>query len=285
MKKKRTVLLFVPGDRPDYIPKALASGADSVIFDLEDAVAPERKETSRETVERSLKENDFSGCELVVRINPLSTPWGREDLEMLLRSTVADALLVPKADPEEVQKIISLVGGTSMVLICLIETARGLQLAYETALASPKVNGLMLGAEDLALDMHLKRSAAGGEISYARQVVALAAYAARIQPIDTPFLQVSDFEGLRLDTEEACARGFTAKAAISPKQVPIIRECLKPDRDEVEKAKQIVKRAEEAKNEGCGIATLDRLMIDEPVVARARRVLELALQEESNHDH
>lgn len=271
--KSRTVLLFVPADRPDFFDKAFSSGADSVIFDLEDAVTGTMKEKSRKTVEENFKGKMVDDTEIVVRINPLSTPWGPEDLKMVLSYDFVRTVLVPKAEPETVREIDRLLDSSPVDIICLIETARGLQRAYETALSSQRISGLMLGAEDLALEMNLIRTTGGEEIAYARQVVALAAYAAGIQPIDTPYLQVSDVEGLRFDTENARKAGFFAKAAISPRQTPIIREAFKPGQDNFEKALKIVRAAEEAERIGKGVVTLDGCMIDEPVVARARLIL------------
>lgn len=272
--KSRTVLLFVPADRPDFFDKAFSSGADSIILDLEDAVTGKMKENSRKTLEEYINNKKVDYPEIAVRINPLSTPWGHEDLRMALSLNITLTVLVPKAEPETVLEVDKLLGASPLNIICLIETARGLQRAYDTALASKRISGLMLGAEDLALEMNLKRTAGGEEIAHARQVVALAAYAAGIQPIDTPYLQVSDMEGLRLDTENACKAGFSAKAAISPRQVPVIREAFRPGQDELEKALKIVRAAEEAEKSGRGIITLNGCMIDEPVVSMARRILE-----------
>lgn len=274
-RESRTVLLFVPADRPDFFDKALSSGADSLIFDLEDAVAGKMKEKSRKTIAEYFKGKKADHPEIAVRINPLSTPWGHEDLKVVLSSSFVTTILVPKAEPGVIREIEELLGSAPVNIICLIETARGLQLAYETALASEKIGALMLGAEDLALEMNLKRTAGGEEIAFARQVVTLAAYAARVQPVDTPYLQVSDLEGLRLDTGNALNAGFTAKAAISPRQVPVIREAFKPGQDDLDQALKIVQAAEQAENSGKGIITLDGYMIDEPVLSRARQILRM----------
>lgn len=274
-KKSRTVLLFVPADRPDFFDKAFSSGADSVIFDLEDAVTGKMKDKSRKTLEEYITNKKVDHPEIAIRINPLSTPWGNEDLRMALSLDFSLTVLVPKAEPETVREIDKLLGASPLNIICLIETARGLQRAYETALASQRISGFMLGAEDLALEMNLERTTGGEEIAHARQVVALAAYAAGIQPVDTPYLQVSDMEGLRLDTENARKAGFSAKAAISPRQVPVIREAFRPGQDDFEKALKIVRAAEEAEKSGRGIIMLDGCMIDEPVVSRARHILKM----------
>lgn len=283
-KKSRTVLLFVPADRPDFFDKAFSSGADSIIFDLEDAVTGKMKDKSRKTLEEYIINKKVDHPEIAIRINPLSTPWGNEDLRMALSLDFSLTVLVPKAEPETVREIDKLLGASPLNIICLIETARGLQRAYETALASQRIGGLMLGAEDLALEMNLERTTGGEEIAYGRQVVALAAYAAGIQPIDTPYLQVSDMEGLRLDTENARKAGFSAKATISPRQIPVIREAFRPGQDDFEKALKIVRAAEEAEKSGRGIIMLNGCMIDEPVVARARHTLKMWKEAGGNSD-
>jgi len=284
IERLRTVLLFVPADRQEYFSKAAASTADTLIFDLEDAVAQEKKESSRSLLDRVLKEESFGRKELAVRVNSLTSPWGRDDLTMVVHSGVIRLIIIPKAEPHEIRLTEQLMGDSCPDIICLIETARGLQMAYETAVASKRVVGMMLGAEDLSTEMNLKRTAAGHEIRHARHVVTLASYAAAVQPIDTPYLQVDDLEGLRRDTVQAREIGFTAKASLSPKQVPVIREVFRPDPEEVKKAMQILLAAEEAESKGRGVITFDGAMIDAPVVARARRLVEMAREVEGD-DH
>jgi len=276
MSRQRTVLLFVPGDRPDYFDKAAESQADTIIFDLEDGVACSSKEESRVLVEQALQDRDFGSRELAFRINPLSTPWGLKDLEMIRRCSAVNAILLPKAEPGSVKKVSEALEKKNISILCLIETAFGLQQAYETAKASSRVDGLMLGAEDLAAELNLERTAEGTEIQFARQVLVLAANAAGVQPIDTPFLKVGDLDSLAKDAKNARKMGFTAKAALSPRQVPVIKKAFLPGLAEVEKAKKIVEAAEQAELQGRGIVVVDGSMVDQPVVSKARRVIELA---------
>ena len=276
MCRQRTALLFVPGDRPDYFDKAAESQADTIIFDLEDAVACSSKEESRVMVEQALEERSFGSRELSVRINPLSTPWGLKDLEMIRRCPAVNVILLPKAEPGSVKRVSEALEKESFLILCLIETAIGLQQAYETAKASTLVDGLMLGAEDLAAELNLERTAEGTEIQYARQVLVLAANAAGVQPIDTPFLRIGDLDSLAEDAANARKMGFTAKAALSPRQVPVIRKAFFPDSEEIKKAKIIVEAAEQAELQGRGIVIIDGAMVDQPVVIKARRVLDLA---------
>ncbi len=276
MESFRTVLLFVPGDRPDFFTKAAESRSDALIFDLEDAVSSEKKDSSRLLVEQALAKMPPGPKELIVRINALSSPWGMEDISMVRRCRKINAVMIPKAEPAEVHLTGQLLGESDVRIICQVETARGLQLAYDTLLSSVRVNGAMLGAEDLAADMNLRRTVEGREIDYARHVLAVAAYAAAVQPIDTPYLKIDDQEGLRSDTLRAREIGFTAKAALLPGQIPVIREALMPNQQELEEAGRILKAAEEAAICERGVVVLDGAMIDAPVVARARRVIEMA---------
>ena len=276
MGRQRTVLLFVPGDRPDFFSKAAESEADSLIFDLEDAVACSNKEKSRAILEQALKEQNYGSRELTVRINPLSTPWGLDDLEMVRRCPTVNAIFLPKAEPESVRKVSDNLQNDSLSILCLIETALGLQLAYETAKASTLVDGLMLGAEDLAAELNFERTSAGTEIQFARQTLILAANAAGVQPIDTPFLRVGDLDSLAEDAANARKLGFTVKAALSPRQVPVIKKAFIPGPEDIKKAKKIVEAAEQAELQGHGIVIVDGAMVDQPVVTKARRVLTLA---------
>ncbi len=282
MESLRTVPLFVPGDRSDFFEKAADSTADTLILDLEDAVPAEKKESSRLQVEQALAQLASGNKELVVRVNALSSPWGTEDLSMVRRCSGINAVLIPKAEPAEVQLTEQLLGEADIRIICQIETARGLQLAYETLISSPRVTGTMLGAEDLAAEMNFRRTFTGEEIEHARHTLVVAAYAAAVQPIDTPYLKIDDPDGLRSDTIRAKEIGFTAKAALSPRQIPVIREIFRPCAEELEEARRILEAAEEARKRGRGVVTLDGAMIDAPVVNRARRVIELAREVEGD---
>ncbi len=275
--KLRTVLLFVPADRPEFFRKACRSAADTIIFDLEDAVAPSKKEESRHLLERELSRGlPGEHREIAVRVNALSTPWGADDLEMVSRRPEIDVVILPKSEPGAVRLTGRFLDDAHHALICLIETARGLQLAYDTLRASERVSGAMLGAEDLTLDMNMRRTPEGAEIDFARKALALAAYAAGVQPIDTPYPQVDDLDGLRRDTRRAREMGFTAKAALSPRQIAVIREVFRPGPEELQEAQRIVRAAEDAEIKGLSMVALDGAMIDAPVVARARRVVALA---------
>jgi citrate lyase subunit beta / citryl-CoA lyase len=281
LKGARTVLLFVPGDREDYMRKAASSPADTLILDLEDAVLPAAKEAGRRLVAETCA-SPFSGKEVAVRINPLDTPWGRADLAAAARLAGVQTSVIPKAEPAAVREVSRLLTGSGKEIICLLETALGLQLAHTIAAAAPCINGIMLGAEDLAAEMNLTRTREGAEIEFARRIVSLAAYAAGVQPIDTPFLDLRDLQGLKDDTARAKTCGFTAKACITPRHAALIKEIFRPTPAEVEQARRIVQAAAEAELENRGVAAAGGRMVDRPVVRRARRILEQAQEGESD---
>ncbi|WP_019546193.1 HpcH/HpaI aldolase/citrate lyase family protein [Streptomyces sulphureus] len=255
-------LLFCPGDRPGRFAEA-ADRADTVILDLEDAVAPEAKEEARSHVADALPGLD--PARVLVRINPVATPWWRDDLAAL-----PDGLpvLLPKASsPEEVRAC----GERPVVALC--ETAAGVLAAGATA-REPTCAGPMWGGEDLVADLG-GRSSRGSDGAYrsvaahARAQVLLAAGAAGVPALDTVHLDIPDVEGLRRESEAAAAEGFRAKACIHPSHVPVIRAAFAPSRDEVAWARAVL---EAARSQGAVFRHEGR-MVDAPVLAHARRVV------------
>ena len=221
----RRSLLFLPGNTPNMLINGSCLGADAVIFDLEDAVSPAEKDAARILVRNTMTYMDFRGCERVVRINGIDTPYWKEDLDEILPCR-PDLILLPKtgsaADIQEAdtyitetEKRLGLAAG-AVGLVALIETALGVENAFAIASASPRVTALFLGAEDLTADLRCKRTKEGREIEYARTRLVTAARAAGVDVYDTPFTDVNDDEGIETDAALAKALGFTGKASISP---------------------------------------------------------------------
>ncbi|WP_035165671.1 CoA ester lyase [Caloramator sp. ALD01] len=280
MKLRRT-MLFMPGNNPGMIQNASILGADSVILDLEDAVSIDEKDAARMLVRNALSTLDFSGCEVVVRINSIQSDFGYDDLNVIAR-VKPDAILVPKAtsdDIEEIDEILSIIEREegfklgSIKLLPLVETAIGLENIRETILASKRNIGVLLGAEDLTADMGIKRTREGNEIFYARNRVASICKAYKIDAIDTPFADVNDVEGLIEDTKRAKAIGMTGKAAINPRQIDYIHEVFSPSMEEIMYAKRVLKAKEEALKEGKGVFSLDGKMVDAPIIQRAENII------------
>ncbi len=276
--------LYLPGDQPKLMLNAAIHQPDGLILDLEDSVAPGKKDDARILVRNALRALEFKGCERMVRINQL--PLGLQDLEEVVPHKV-DVLLLPKVEsPEQIQEIEEKVESILETLpekrevffMPIIESALGVMHAYQIARASSRNVALAIGLEDYTADIGAQRTNEGRESFYARSVVVNAARAAGIQPIDTVFSDVQDMEGLRASVLEAKSLGFDGKGCIHPRQIQPIHEAFAPTEEEIEKAKRIVLAFEEAERKGLGVVALGSKMIDPPVVKRAIRTIELAIK-------
>ena len=268
-------MLFMPGNNPAMLINADVLGADSIILDLEDAVSIDEKDSARILVREALKFLSYKGVETVVRINPLDTEFGIEDLEEMKYLKI-DTILLPKADEEEVKLADKLLAGTDKKIMPLIETSIGLERIYETLSASKRVDGVLLGGEDLTCDMGIKRTKEGKEIYYARCRVVAAAKALKISAVDTPFTDTDDYEGLKKDTINAKEIGMTGKAVINPRGIEIVHSIFSPSLDEIEKAKRIMTEYEKAAAKGLGVFSLDGKMVDAPILNRAKKTITTA---------
>jgi len=271
----RRSVLFSPGDQPSLMRKAPGAGADTVVFDLEDAVVPDRKEEARAAVEEILSEPSFDpDCEVCVRVNA-DPATAAEDLDaVLVDSAELDSVMVPKAESDAgVRRIEELVRerGADLPLLALCESARGVLNAEDIA-ATPAVEAVLFGAEDLSADIGATRTEGGEEVSYARQHVVLAAAAADVDAIDTVFTDIEDTDRLAEETAFAAQLGYDGKMAIHPGQVPVINEAFTPNPEDVEWAEKVLAAREDA--DGRGVFRVDDEMIDAPLVARAERVME-----------
>lgn len=284
MNMLRRTMLFMPGNNPGMLQNAAVLGADSIILDLEDAVSISEKDSARILVREAIKTLDFSETELIVRINSMDNEYGALDVKEIGR-VKPHALLVPKADEEqlvEVHKLLDKIEkeegleNESIKLIALIETAYGLENVYNIIKASGRVNGVLLGGEDLTSDLGIKRTKIGEEIFYARNKVATACRALKISAIDTPFTDVDDFEGLEKDTIKAKSIGMTGKAAINPRQIDMIHSVFAPSEEEISYALRVLEAMEQAEQEGKGVFSLNGKMIDAPIINRAQKVVNLA---------
>lgn len=277
-------MLFLPGNTPNMLINGDTLGADTVIFDLEDAVSPDEKDAARILVRNALKYQNFSGCEVVVRINPTDTEFWKEDLDAVI-PLKPDMIMPTKVSGGEMIREVSAYMGQveersgiekgTVKILPLIETALGVEKAFEIASSDVRVAGLFLGGEDFTADMHCKRTKEGQEIFYARTRLVCAARAWGIEAYDTPFTDVEDMEGLRRDTEFAKSLGFAGKAVISPRHVDIVNEVFSPTEAEIEYAHDVMDAIEDGKRQGKGVISLRGKMIDAPIVKRAQQVLEM----------
>ena len=281
----RRSMLFLPGNTPNMLINGNCLGSDAVIFDLEDAVSPSEKDAARILVHNTMKYMDFKGCEIIVRINSIDTPYWQKDLDLIMPHK-PDLILLPKtsfaSDVEAADDYMTEVEAklgfepNTVRLMPLIETALGVENAFAIATARSRVAALFLGAEDLTADLRCKRTKEGKEIEYARHRLVVAARAANIDVYDTPFTDVNDDEGIRVDTAYAKALGFTGKASISPRHVEVINEIFSPTLKEIEYAYEVMDAIRLAKEQGKGAIALHGKMIDAPIVARAEQTIATA---------
>ena len=263
--------------------KALTLGADTVCFDLEDAVAMAGKEKARETVLGVLQRFPQAPSERCVRVNALQTDLWRHDLIGVMPGK-PDAIMLPKAeDPNEVARFCeelrgeeienSITPGQTRVLV-ILETARGvLQADAIGAAAGARLGGLLFGAEDLAADAGLVRTRDNWEVLFARSRVALAAAALGVTAIDQVYVDFHDAAGLEAEARQARHLGYTGKMAIHPSQLPPIHKAFTPGQQEVERALRLLHAAEAAHG---GAFQFEGRMIDAPLIEQARRVVAIA---------
>lgn len=283
MRLRRT-MLFMPGNNPGMLQNAGILGSDSIILDLEDAVSLTEKDSARILVREAIKNIDYSDVEVVVRVNPLTTEFAHEDIDVIAR-VKPDVLMIPKATEEELIEIDAMLNkieaeegfekGT-IKLMPLVESAYGVENVYNIIKASKRIVGILLGGEDLTSDLGIKRTKGGEEIFYARNKVAVACKAMKVDAIDTPFTDTNDFEGLEADTRKAKSLGMTGKASINPRQIDTIHSVYAPTKEEIIHAQRVLDAMEQAKSEGKGVFSLDGKMVDAPIINRARTTVDLA---------
>jgi citrate lyase beta subunit len=258
-------LLFSPADDPGMLAKALASGADAVIADLEDAVRPERKGRAREEALRFAIA--APGPARIVRVNDPTTPTGVLDLEAMGGATPA-ALMVPKATPDSVRSAAEV----GLPVVALIESAAGLRGASRIAWLDGVV-AVALGSVDLGAELRLRPLPNGEELLHARSGLVIDCAAARVTALDGVFVDLADEAGLRAEATRARALGFRGKLCIHPRQLGPVRAAFAPSAEEVDSARRIVEAYEGAGRGERGAIVLDGKMVDAAVLRGARLVL------------
>jgi len=268
----RRCLLFVPGSRPERYAKAIATGADQVCIDLEDAVAPADKESARASLFAFLADTPDTRSEIGLRINPLSTALGQADLKALAASGLAPAfVMLPKVETvSELQQADAALAAIDTVFIAQIETPKGLLDARALATATPRLQALMFGGFDYIVAL---RGRAGWE-SFFHPRVQLATIAAEagVGCLDVPFLDIKDDAGLIAETDRVIDLGFTAKAAIHPAQVDPIQSRYLPTASEYERAQRVIAALAQSGGEAI---QLDGKLVDRPIEIAAERAIAL----------
>lgn len=285
MERLRRTMMFIPGSNPGMIKDAYIYDADAIMFDLEDAVSVNEKDSARFLVYNALKTIDYGKKELVVRINGLDSPHGKEDIEAMVRAGVhvirlpktetAQDILDVEAIIEDVEKKCGrAVGSTRMM--AAIESPFGVINAYDIAKSSKRLIGIALGAEDYVTNLKTVRYADGMELLAARTQIVIAARAAGIYALDTVYSDVENEEGFAREVALIKQLGFDGKSVINPRQIKPVHDIYAPTEKEIERAIAVKNAAKEAEERGLGVIALNGKMIDKPIVDRADRVLQLA---------
>ena len=285
MERLRRTMMFIPGNNPSMMQDAYIYHPDSIMLDLEDSVTMAEKDAARMLVHNALKTIDYGNIERVVRINPLNTPYGKKDVEAVVKGGV-DVIRMPKtetadevreveAEIERVEKELGCVGRTQ--IMAAIESALGIVNAYDIATASKRMMGIALGAEDYSANLKTQRTKEGTELQLARETIVVAARAAGIDALDTVFSNLNDMEAFRNEVELIKRMGFDGKSIINPRQIEIINEVFAPKEKDIEKARTTLAAIKEAAEKGSGVIAVNGKMVDRPVVIRAQRTIDLAI--------
>jgi citrate lyase subunit beta/citryl-CoA lyase len=278
-------MLYVPGNNAGMVRDAGIYPADCIMFDLEDSVSINEKDSARFLVFQALTTLSYPGKELVVRVNDPHTQIGKDDLEAIVRTQKA-VIRLPKTENaedvifcasliEDIEKENNIPSG-SIRMMAAVESAEGVLNAKEIALASKRLTGIAIGAEDYVTDLKTTRSPDGIELLFGRSMVLLAARTAGIDAIDSVYSDVNNEEGLRKETALIKQLGFNGKSIINPRQIKIVHEVFTPSEKEIKNALAVLEAIMEAERKGSGVISLNGKMIDKPIADRAKNVLSLA---------
>lgn len=285
VERLRRSLLYVSGTSPVNMAQAPYYDADCIIYDLEDSVPLDQKDVARFLIFNTVKNHRPKDIEVIVRVNALSTPFGKQDLEAIVRAK-PDVVRFPKIETpqdvvdacdyiEKVEKEAGIEVGSTQI-IAGMESHLGVLNAREIATASPRIVAISLGGEDYTASMRTERSKDGLELFFGRNAVLLAARAAGVQAIDTVYADINDEEGLVEETKLIKKLGFDGKYLIHPRQVDPVNKVFTPSQKEIEYAIKVFEIIEEGRRQNKGAIALEGSMIDEPMVIRARNVMDRA---------
>lgn len=273
--------MFVPGNRDKLLKESENISVDALIFDLEDAVPHEDKESARLKIKKTMKrigrKNNY------VRVNSISTHYFLDDINALINEDIT-GIMLPMTNSSEDIIILDYIleqmerkSGLprySVAILPIIETASGLYCAYEIAKASKRINQLAFGAEDFMLDLKIKPDEQQAQLLYARSKLVNTSRAAGIEaPIDSVFKDIRDLKGLEIESQKAKGLGFQGKLIIHPEQIEPVNKAFHPTKEEIIKAKIIVEKYESAAEIGIGAIQVDGKMVDFPVAQQAKQIL------------
>jgi len=278
-------MMFLNAQKPTLLKDPFIYGPDSLIFDLEDAVAPEEKDAARFVLAHALKKVDYHNCEKVVRINGIDTPYWKEDIRCAVFAG-CDSIRIPKTESAEGVKEVEAeiikaeqeagVELGSTLFMAAIESALGVLNLQEICGASPRLFGVALSAGDYTKDLHTVITGTGVELNGARQQMIITARAMNVQCFDTVYTDLDDMDGLRKETQLIHDMGFDGKSIINPRQIPIVHSVYTPSRKDIIFADKVVKEIDEKRAQGIGVFTVDGKMIDVAFYDGAKRTIALA---------
>lgn len=284
-KRLRRTMMFLNAQKPSLIKDPYVYKPDSIMLDLEDAVAENQKDAARFSLFHALKEVDYRGTERVVRINGLDTPYWEEDIRCAVIGG-CDSIRIPKTEnagdvkrvEEAVAKAEKEAGrpAGSVLIMAALESARGVMNALEICEASERLFGIALSGGDYTKDLQTKITGTGVELMGARQQMIIAARAAGVQCFDTVYTNLDDMEGFYKDVETIHLMGFDGKSVINPRQIDIVHEIFTPTEKDIIFAEKVVREIDEKKAQGIGVFTVDGKMIDVAFYDGAKRTLALA---------
>ena len=281
----RRTMMFLNAQKPSLIKDPYIYKPDSIMLDLEDAVAEKEKDAARYSLYHALKEIDYRGCERVVRINGLDTDLWREDIRCSVAGgcdsiripkteTAADVKLVEEA-VEAAEKEFGIPEG-SVLIMAALESAKGVVNAYEICTSSERLFGIALSGGDYSKDLQTTISGTGIEFMGARQNMIIAARAAKVQCFDTVWTNLDDMEGFRRETEMIHTMGFDGKSIINPRQIDIVHEIYTPKEKDIIFAEKVIREIDEKSALGIGVFTVNGKMIDIAFYPGAKRTIALA---------
>lgn len=284
-KRLRRTMMFLNCQKPGLIKDPYIYKPDSIMLDLEDAVAEGEKDAARYSLYHALKEIDYHGVETVVRINGLDTPYWQEDIRCAVAGG-ADAIRIPKTETpkdvriveeaiEEAEKEFGRPEGSTLIMAA-IESARGVLKALDICEASERLFGIALSGGDYTKDLQTHITGTGLELMGARQNLVIAARAAGVQCFDTVYTDLDNMEGFRQDVTTIHLMGFDGKSVINPRQISIVHEIFTPSQKDIIFAEKVVKEIDEKKAKGIGVFAVDGKMIDIAFYDGAKRTIALA---------
>ncbi|MCR5778591.1 MAG: HpcH/HpaI aldolase/citrate lyase family protein [Lachnospiraceae bacterium] len=284
-KRLRRTMMFLNAQKPGLIKDPYIYKPDSIMLDLEDAVAQNQKDVARFSLYHALQEIDYHGVERIVRINSLDTPYWREDVRVCVAGG-CDAIRIPKTeiahDVKMVEEAITAAEKEfgrehgSTLIMAAIESARGVMNALQICEASDRLFGIALSGGDYTKDLQTHITGTGIELMGARQNMLIAARAAGVQCFDTVYTNLDDMEGFRQDVMSIHLMGFDGKSIINPRQINVVHEIFTPTQKDIVFAEKVVREIDDKTAQGIGVFTVDGKMIDIAFYDGAKRTIELA---------